>query len=100
MRGHQVVADLFLFFQEVRLEKHYMGASTYSMEIKITWIIFLNLGLTVLEKHMRSCYYPPYQDICIRTTWKKETTHFDLYMEIVCYGKLNRVDERDLSHMV
>ena len=37
MGGHQVVADLFFFFfQEVRLEKHYMSASTYSMEIKIT----------------------------------------------------------------
>ena len=36
MRGHQVVADLFFFLQEVRLEKHYMGASTHSMEIKIT----------------------------------------------------------------
>ena len=32
-----------------------MRASTYNMEIKVTWIVVLNLGLGVLEKHMRSC---------------------------------------------
>ena len=30
--------------------------------------------------------YPPYQDIRIRTTWKKESAHFDIYMEITYYN--------------
>ena len=29
------------------------------MEVKITWIIVLNLGLCVLDMHMRNCQIPP-----------------------------------------
>ena len=75
-----------------------MRASTYNVEIKTTWLFVLNFGLSVLEKHMRNS--PPYQDMRIGTTWKRESAHFDIYKEITCYNKLNRVDERDLSHMV
>lgn len=54
--GHQVVADLFFVFVFNKCAwKNPMVASTYNMEIKITWIIVLNLRLSVLEKHMRSC---------------------------------------------
>ena len=49
---------------------------------------------------MRSFKYSPFQDVRIRTTWKKESLHIDIYMEIICNYKLNRVDERDLSHVV
>ena len=46
---------IYVFFFNECAWKNTMRASMYNMEIKITGIIVLNLGLSVLEKHMRSC---------------------------------------------
>ena len=48
------MADRFFFGNKIAW-KNTMRARTYNTEIKITWIIVLNLGLSILEKHMRSC---------------------------------------------
>ena len=57
------MADLFLFFKHVRMKRTCIlpvsiRIRTQSMEVKITWIIVLNLGLDVFEKHMRNCQIP------------------------------------------
>ena len=45
----------FFFFFSKCSWQNTMRASTCNREIKITLIIVLNLGLSGLEKHMRSC---------------------------------------------
>ena len=78
--GHQVVADLFFFFQHVRLEKHHAcqhvqyGNQNYLNNRSQT------LGLVFQKSTCAVVNYPPYQDIRIRTTWKRESGDFDIYI--------------------
>ena len=58
------------------------------------------MALEFLKSTCAIAKYLPYQDTLLRTTLKKELIHFDINIEMTSYYKLNRVDERDLSHMV
>ena len=85
----------------MRLEKHHAcqhvqyGNQNYLNNRSQPWDkCFRKAHAQLLITHYTKTY------VTIRSTWKKESENFDIYMEITCHSKLNRVDERDLSHMI
>ena len=79
----------------MRLEKHHAR-----QHVQYGNQNYLNNRSQFVKSTCAVIKYSPFQDVRIRTTWKRESLHNDIYKEIICSSKLNRVDERDLSHVV